>query len=252
MTYIVDVVKFETNYIWILKKEKQIIVIDPGQSTPVLNYIKKNSMTLSQILLTHYHSDHIAGLPELVSPLISVVGPVYEPIQYMTKPVRMNDEITVFDSTLKVLFVPGHTAGHIAYLGDGNLFCGDVIFGGGCGRIFEGDAETMYYSVKKCAQCHPDTKVYCGHEYTLDNLRFALTLEPNNEAIKQRIVDTTQLLKKSKMSMPSTIGLELQTNPFMRCDQSTIINAAENYVKRELKSDIDVFSVIRHWKNVFK
>ena len=222
MTLNVEFVKVGTNYIWLIRKDNNVTVVDPGASAPVIQYISKHKLKLNSVLLTHNHSDHIDGLPELVHPALLVYGPNYESIQYCNRKLHENDEIQILGETFKVLFTPGHTAGHISYVGDNKLFCGDVVFSGGCGRIFEGRADTMYYSVMKCASLPVETELYCGHEYTLENLRFAEKIEPDNPDIKERIDQVRALIARNNASLPSSIGIELKTNPFMRCDQEQV------------------------------
>tara|TARA_A100001015_G_scaffold321684_1_gene454077 strand:- start:89 stop:844 length:756 start_codon:yes stop_codon:yes gene_type:complete len=250
MTIQVEHVRVDTNYIWILIKENKAVIVDPGTAFPVQNFLDKHKLSIESILITHNHSDHIDGLPDLYFPTLKIYGPDYEHIQYMNTKCHENDEITILGESFKVLFTPGHSAGHIAFHGDGKLFCGDVIFSAGCGRIFDGTAKTMYYSIQKCINLPPETQLFCGHEYTLDNLKFAKMIEPNNEEIDLYKEKVTQLINQNIGSLPTTIEQELKINPFLRCEQEAVKKAAESRVNRALETEIEVFSVLRHWKNV--
>ncbi|MDW2150806.1 hydroxyacylglutathione hydrolase, partial [Vibrio sp. 378] len=179
---------FNDNYIWLIQNsEKRCAVVDPGDAQPVLDYLQANELTLEAILVTHHHNDHIGGVPDLVRafPHVTVVGPKAEPIPTLTTPMEEGDKLELFGEIFLVLGLPGHTLGHIGYVGDSKLFCGDVLFSAGCGRIFEGTPEQMFESLSKVAALPEETQVFCAHEYTASNVAFALAVEPDNEQLRQ-------------------------------------------------------------------
>lgn len=205
------------NYIWILQEEQQCVAIDPGTAAELLNYLQKERVNLTGILVTHQHADHISGIPALLQ-IYDI--PVYGPADIDLVSVPLKDTQTFklpgLSYQTQVLSVPGHTLNHLAYLVENHLFCGDTLFGCGCGRLFEGTATMMYQSLQRLAQLPNQTKVYCAHEYTLANEAFALQVDPENKALNQRIQRDQQLRRKGQPTLPSTIGLEKATNPFMR------------------------------------
>lgn len=227
-------------------------MVDPGDANPVITFLKKHALTLSAILITHHHWDHTNGIEALAKIYdIPVYGPEKEPVQNMTQRLKGGDQIDVDNMpfTLKVLDIPGHTLGHIAYYNDDWLFCGDTLFTGGCGKIFEGTIEQMYRSLTQLAGLGDDLLVYCGHEYTAANLAFAQLLEPDNAALKKRIEAVADQRQQNLPTVPSTLSLEKQTNPFLRCAHRTLIQAAEQYAGKHLATPQEVFGVIREWKN---
>jgi len=247
---------FKDNYIWILlnSEKNKVIAVDPGDAYPLIDYLTFNSVSLEAILITHHHHDHVGGIKELIEQYdVKIYGPQNELIEGLTYPVAEGFciEFPFLESWCQVIDVPGHTLGHIAYLLPGILFCGDTLFSAGCGRLFEGSAEQMYYSLQKIASLPSDTKLYCTHEYTLKNLQFANQVEPNNEAILRRIEQVTALRKQNKPSLPTTIKDELQVNPFLRCHVKEIELNAQRYVGEKLNRPVDVFRALRSWKDVF-
>ena len=253
---------FQDNYLWIIQKGNNAAVVDPGDATPVIEYLSANGLQLSAIICTHHHADHVGGVEHLLDFLhlrgkIPVFGPANERIPARTQPLTEGDTIVVpgLDLTFDVLDVPGHTAGHIAYFGHGMLFCGDTLFACGCGRLFEGTAEQMTASLTKLKRLPPETKVYCAHEYTMANIKFAEAVEPDNGDLKLRKAFCAAKRHRNLPTLPSTMHLELATNPFLRWDQPAVQTAAAHRLKRDIGSNPApalVFGAIREWKNNFQ
>jgi len=244
------------NYIWVLvnKKNKTAIVVDPGEAPPVLEFLQKNDLSLLAIFITHHHWDHTNGIEEILNfKKVPVYGSANEKITHLTHPLRELDIVSVpeFPLDFQVLEIPGHTVGHIAYYSPGMLFCGDTLFSAGCGRLFEGTAEQMFISLQKLAALPDDTKVYCAHEYTLNNLRFAASVEANNQEIMNRISFVTALRDKNLPSLPSTMKEEKETNPFLRCGVLEVKWNVEKQVNRKLESLVETFAMLRKWKDEF-
>lgn len=252
MLHIKSIPAFNDNYIWLIQNDDQrCAVVDPGDAKPVLAYLKQHNLQLEAILITHHHHDHIGGVPDLVYhyPGIDVVGPKQEPIPTLTHPVEAGDQIELFDERFLVLGLEGHTLGHVGYVGDGKLFCGDTLFSAGCGRVFEGTMEQMYDSLNKIAALSEDTEVYSAHEYTASNIAFAMAVEPDNEQLSRYRDEVIRLRGQEKPTLPTTIRREKWINPFLRCDQPSVIQAATG---RTSSSDpLAIFTALREWKNEF-
>ncbi|HET9578506.1 MAG TPA: hydroxyacylglutathione hydrolase [Usitatibacter sp.] len=249
---------FEDNYLWVMARGRDAAVVDPGDAGPVEEYLAANRLTLRAILATHHHGDHVGGLAALAAHWkCPVFGPAGESIAGLTRKLREGERITVpgLEAAFEVLDVPGHTAGHIAYwhpdVQDPFVFCGDTLFAGGCGRLFEGTAAQMVESLAKLGSLHPRTRVYCAHEYTLANLRFARAVEPENAALAERQAREAARRERGEPTVPSSIGVELQTNPFLRWDAPAVIAAAEARAGHPLPDRVAVFAAIREWKNRF-
>lgn len=246
---------FDDNYIWMLKNPgaSQAVAVDPGDETPVLDWLGENSLTLSAILITHHHYDHVGGIPELKEafPEVQVFGPSRESIKGVTELLSEGDRPVIpgLEVDFQVLETPGHTAGHIAYFGEGALFCGDTLFAAGCGRVFDGTAAQLANSLQRIAQLPPQTQIYCTHEYTLDNLGFARWVEPESQPIIQRLDLEQNRRKSGEPTLPSTLALELETNPFLRTQTSLVIAAAERVAKKTLNGQAEIFKAIRDWKD---
>lgn len=257
MAQVHPVPAFRDNYIWLLDGSESgelgrpAAIVDPGDALPVLHALDKLSLTPVAILITHHHGDHTGGIQELCARFrVPVYGPQQEAIPGISHPLREGDRVELPGfPLLEVLEVPGHTAGHIAYVGETLLFCGDTLFAGGCGRLFEGSAEQLYSSLQKLALLPGDTWIYCAHEYTLSNLNFAQAVEPDNPVLLTRIQQTRLLRQEDKATVPSQIEMEKRTNPFLRCHIPTIVASAERYAGRSLMPGAETFAALRHWKD---
>lgn len=225
--HVIDVKNQLQNYIWLIEHQQSqhVIAIDPTEASLVEDYCKEHQLNLEQIWLTHWHKDHIGGVPELIADRnIPVYGPRAElsHIPFITHPLQHDDQFEFHGLNIDIIAVPGHTLGHIVYFIDAldSVFCGDTLFAMGCGRMFEGTAEQFYHSLNRLAVLPPRTKVYCTHEYTLSNAQFALHIEPENRAIQQRVEQIKQLREQGKITLPSSIEIELETNPFLRVESA--------------------------------
>ena len=219
---------------------------------PVLDYLQLHRLQLVAVLLTHHHRDHTGGAAELQRRFDTpVYGPCREAISSVTHPVGEGDLIDFpgLEATFQVLDVPGHTVGHIAYYGINTLFCGDALFACGCGRLFEGTAQQMHASLAKFSALPDDTKVYCAHEYTLENIRFAKMVEPGNVALFEREHREHAALSQGHPTLPSTILLEKLTNPFLRSCEPDVMAAASRFAGHPLLEPVDVFAAIRQWRD---
>jgi len=253
---------FDDNYIWSLWDEdsKTLCVVDPGDPMPVIKLIEDEKLTLDSILITHHHPDHTGGIAELTARYsCKVYGPNNPGIAGISERVAESDEFTLLGERVRVLEVPGHTLDHIAYVVSQNaesgasthLFCGDTLFAAGCGRLFEGTPAQMSSSLAKLTNLGAETLVYCTHEYTQANLRFALACEPGNLATHLRVAQVTKQRENGQITLPTTIGLELVTNPFLRCSNQQVIESAVSFAGEALADEVATFAAIRAWKDEF-
>lgn len=239
------------NYIWVIQDDTNVVCVDPGDARPILQYAKEEGLKLTDVLITHHHPDHTGGIRKIMQTFseANVYGPNDERIPSV-KPVNEDDVVQIGDYNFQILSTPGHTRTHICFLEASRqwLFCGDTLFSAGCGRVFEGTYAQLHQSLLTLRNLPDSTKVYCGHEYTRNNLRFAETVEPNNDDIKSYI----QKLKNEpdKCSLPSTIALEKKINPFLRTDQESLKIFAE---KEGVPTDnpLAIFKRLRQKKDLF-
>ncbi|MGY2959665.1 hydroxyacylglutathione hydrolase [Pseudomonas sp. TE36184] len=246
---------FTDNYIWLLQEpqSRRCAVVDPGDAAPVLAWLKQNpGWTLSDILVTHHHHDHVGGVEALkrVSGA-TVYGPAHETIPARDVALQDNQSISVLGWDFAVYAVPGHTLGHIAFYHPGVLFCGDTLFAAGCGRLFEGTPAQMHASLQRLAALPADTRVYCTHEYTQSNLRFAQAVEPDNADIAERVENVNRLRARGEITLPSNLALEKRTNPFLRTAETSVKQKADERNGRDNRSGDEVFASLRAWKDKF-
>ncbi len=228
--------------------------MDAGDAAPVIDYLDREKIELAAIVCTHHHGDHVGGNRALLERWpVPVYGPAREQIPGRTRALAEGDTIMLpgIRLELSVLDIPGHTSGHIAYTGNGTVFCGDTLFAAGCGRLFEGTPAQMVASLDKLAALPAETRVYCGHEYTVSNLRFALAVEPQSAALRARLERDRSKRDRGEPTLPSTIGEERATNPFLRASDAAIRDAAERHAGRDLPDRVAVFAELRAWKNAF-
>ncbi len=242
------------NYIWLVTTNEGSIVIDPGESKQIIDLVKSNEIDLEGILITHHHYDHTNGIEEILKyKKVEVFGPKNN-LNSITKRVKQNDVFNLIGLKFEVIETPGHTLDHIAFycLKDEKsiLFCGDTLFSGGCGRVFEGTYSQMYESLKKLSKLPEDTQIFCGHEYTSSNLQFACAVEPNNQFIREYNQEIIEKTKNGEPSLPSSLKIEHMINPFIRCNEENLI---DNINKKfgEVSSEIEIFSTLRKWKDNF-
>jgi len=245
---------FDDNYIWLIgcNDNPRVAIVDPGDAEPVIDRLEQDGLEPVAVLITHHHGDHTGGVKELVQRYtIPVYGPAHERIPALTHAVGEGDTISLDECglTFRVLDTPGHTRGHVCYVGHNALFCGDTLFTAGCGRLFEGTPEQMFASLEKLRALPDETVVYCAHEYTQANLAFAVVAEPHNIAIHERLEEVRRLRADHVDTVPALMGLEKQTNPFLRSHIPELVHAAEAFAGHPLKSPTEVFATVRRWKD---
>ena len=252
---------FSDNYLWLWQQDRMAVVVDPGDAAPVLQALAQGGLKLAAILVTHHHADHVGGVRELqLATGAQVFGPAREEVPAPFTPVMHGDALELLGQSVQVLDVPGHTAGHVAYFlanapQNPVLFCGDTLFSGGCGRIFEGTPAQMLASLDLLASLSAATQVCCAHEYTLSNLRFALAVEPSNTDLQTYMAQCQQLRAEGIPTLPAQLGHELQINPFLRARHPHVRLAVAQHAglsALEQTDDVAVFAALREWKNDFK
>ena len=255
---LIPVPAFQDNYLWVLHDGQQALVVDPGDAQPVLAFLQRTGLRLAAILVTHHHADHVGGVAQLREATgAKVSGPAAEDIPGPFDPHAEGDVVEALGLRWSVIDVPGHTAGHIAYFcadvdGRPLLFCGDTLFSGGCGRLFEGTPAQMLASLDKLSALPADTRVCCAHEYTLSNLKFARAVEPGNQDLLRYQQACQALRARNEPTLPSSIGEEKRINPFLRTREASVREAARAFDGTDPRDDIAVFAAIRQWKNDFR
>lgn len=252
---------FTDNYIWSITQGSATddgltpcVIVDPGDAAPVLEWLHANNGYIAAILVTHHHYDHTGGVATLLEQFpCPVYGPHSNKTNVITHPLHEGEQISLLSDTLvlEVIECPGHTLDHISFYAAPYLFCGDTLFAAGCGRMFEGEPKQYLQSLDKLAGLPADTQIFCAHEYTLANLKFAAAVEPNNIAIQQRMKETSELRANKLPTLPAELALEHATNPFLRTNLPSVKRAAEAHVNKALTSREAVFACIREWKNSF-
>ena len=253
---VIPIPSLSDNYIWLIinDSEATVAIVDPGSSTDPISYIEQMNLRPLAILVTHHHWDHVNGIEKLVHRYsIPVYGPATESIPYLTTPLRDSDSFLLpeLKQSFDVMDISGHTAGHIGYLTGDKLFCGDTLFSAGCGRLFEGTAAQLHASIRRISQLPDCTIIYCSHEYTLDNLRFAQAVEPDNAAIQSRREEVESLRNNNLPSLPVTLEMEKRYNPFLRTDRGNVMKAVAQHSGQKIDNSEDCFRYLRMWKDGF-
>jgi hydroxyacylglutathione hydrolase len=258
---------FSDNYLWVIIQNFQAWVVDPGDANPIMSFFEQENIVLKGILITHHHLDHIGGAEQLLEwakksnqPPVTAIGPLHSGITFLDRVIEDQDEVELFPLVIaRVLAVPGHTLSHAAYFlpqtifnPSPRLYCGDTLFATGCGRLFEGSAQDMYQSLQKFAQLPNETLVCCAHEYTLSNIKFALSVEEKNPDLLAWSKQAAELRHNHLPTVPTSIGLEKRVNPFMRCDLPSMIEIARQASQGSVSSPSEVLAVLRKMKDSFK
>ena len=256
MLKIIPLPAFTDNYIWAIVYGNSCVVVDPGDSSPVFDFLESNNLDLECILITHHHFDHTGGMLALAKKYdCPVYGPSGDHIEGLTSKVSEDDEITIFNFKFKIFETPGHTLDHIAYFHSSDkgsyLFCGDTLFSGGCGRLFEGTAEDMFSSLNKFISLPDETLVFCAHEYTQNNLKFALTINPSNHDLIKYSKKVNELRSNSEITLPSNIGLEKKINPFFLLNDKEILKNSEQFISGKISNSVESLAAIRSMKDSF-
>jgi len=246
---------FRDNYIWALTNAGEAVVVDPGDARPVEDWLARTGLRLAAILLTHHHPDHVGGVPRLKAAFgARVFGPGRGDVAGLDVPLHEGDKAEPGPGfpTFRVMEIPGHTLDHIAYHGAGLLFCGDTLFSGGCGKLFEGTAEQMHRSLRRLAALPDETRVYAGHEYTAANLRFARAVLPADGELADALASAEEITENGGETLPSTVARERRINVFLRAGEAAVRDAASRRAGGvPLGNETEVFAALRQWKNDF-
>jgi hydroxyacylglutathione hydrolase len=254
MIHIWPIPIFNDNYVWVLERQgsDRVVVVDPGDGAPVIEALTDRGLEAAAVLLTHHHHDHVGGLADVIAEYHpAVFGAAVDDVEGVDHPVAGGDQVEIPDLELglDVVALPGHTSTHLGYIGDGFALVGDTLFAGGCGRVLGGTFDQLHESLLRLAALPAETKAYCAHEYTVANLRFARQVEPDNIELADRLAAAEATRVENQPTVPSTIGYELATNPFLRCSEPAVVGAAETRAGRTLEPGAEVFRVIREWKD---
>ena len=260
-----SIAAYDDNYIWLISDKHCAVIVDPGDAAPVIKHLTEHHLTLTTILITHHHADHIGGVADLLTWCESlgqekpvVYGPAHENIAVVAEHLIESDVVSISRPACEftVLDVPGHTSGHIAfYLNAGqqpHVFCGDTLFATGCGRLFEGTPAQMVDSLNKLKNLPDQTLVHCAHEYTLSNIKFALAVEPKNQELLAWQQTAQTLRQQGVPTVPTTIAHEKSVNPFLRCEESSVIESVKQHQAIKDTHPVTVFAHLRSWKDTFK
>ena len=251
MPKIIAIPAFNDNYIWVIYlNQQQVAIIDPGCAEAVNAFLQQYQLALSTILITHCHHDHIGGVQSLYKKhRCKIIAPVYDQIENCTISAKDGDSISLnSDIQFNVIHTPGHTPEHIIYHNDTTIFTGDTLFTGGCGRAFY-NIEKLYLSLQKIKQLPATATIYCAHEYTLNNLNFATMVDPKNTCLQNRYKNIQEQYKLAKNTASATLQTELNTNPFLRTQQSSIINSVNSHYNEHIQNDMKIFQKLRQWKD---
>ena len=242
------------NYIWAMHTGSDALIVDPGVAAPVIAWLDREKMRLAAILITHHHGDHTGGMPELRRLYgVPVMGPAGNHISGIDHPLREGDSVLPTEGfpEFEAWAVPGHTLDHIAYYSPGYLFCGDTLFSGGCGRLFEGNADQLYQALSRFAALPGNTRIFPAHEYTAANLEFARTVLPADKKLEKALANTLKIRENVEPTLPSTVARERDINVFMRTEEPAVRAAAEAHAGRRLESGAEVLAALRQWKDEF-
>jgi hydroxyacylglutathione hydrolase len=256
MVNVITIPAFNDNYIWLIKdsQSQHCILVDPGDAAPVLEIVKSQSLVVDAIIITHKHNDHIGGVDDLLSAFNEQIK-LYSkaPLFLNSIQVKDNQTLSFFEGrfSLKVMEVPGHTLDHVVYYNEKMLFSGDTLFSAGCGRVFEGTHQQMFDALSQLANLPDSTDVYCAHEYTENNLAFAYALEPKNKALLSYMHRVAKKRQLGLPTIPTNIALEKTINPFLRCEDLSLVNHLQNKLAIPLIAGVETFSALRTYKDNF-
>ncbi len=255
MPNVIAIPALQDNYIWLIAEGSDAIVVDPGEAAPVLKKCEEEKLTVSTVLITHHHADHTGGIKEVLDKFgdAKVYSPRNDKFKFNYEPVSEGRPIKIAKPSLSfdVYETPGHTLDHVSYYTPGHLFCGDTIFACGCGKLLEGSPKQMFISLEKLSALPNSTLIYCGHEYTMDNIRFAMAADPNNNKIEMRERIEAGKRKNGEPTLPTSLELEKETNPFLRWNAHAIQSKAEKRLGKRPEHRYEILGALRKWKDKF-